>query len=186
MKKNEVKLSAKDIEAGKKQILDMCLHYGITVEAGGVGYETLYTDDMDETQGGWYCSFDKKMKERLREARVTSWQNIGMVSDDTINGLLVNLRDLGTKLRNRRKADPQTGLTKAETLTKMKVANTKAAINKFHSTGALTDEELNLCIKHYQTLEQAIHADQTLQLAWAYVSQSLNTLVQFKEARKRK
>lgn len=182
----KVELSVRQVIAGQTQIRDICVQYGITLTPDGAGYEPVFVDSMEETQGGWYAEFDKKMRERLRESKLVSWRNIGMVTDESLEGLLENIKRLGTRLRGQNRVDPETGKTKTETLIEMKIVNTKKALETFNSTGALTDAELNLCIKHYQALDLLIKTDPMLGLARPYVSLNLQVLEGYKDARKGK
>ncbi|QZE58850.1 hypothetical protein pEaSNUABM28_00293 [Erwinia phage pEa_SNUABM_28] len=183
MKKNEIKLSAADIAAGIICINEALAKHGLSCAEGDVGYETVYTDDHGETQGGWYAEFDKKSRDKLRESKQVSWRNCGMLSGDTIDSILRTIDSL--KFRNHAKEPTPLQLKMAENV-KSKVEATKAALEVYNSAAPLSDSDLRLCIEHFRTLDKAAQADPMLALCKLHVTLNLETLLGYKEARKRK
>ena len=182
-KKNEIKLSAADIATGIICINGALEKHGLSCAVGDVGYETVYTDDHGETQGGWYAEFDKKSREKLRESKVVHWRNTGMIGGDTIDEILKTIAAL--RFRNRIKEPTPLQVRKAETALS-KVEATKEALARYNSTEPLSDDDLRLCIEHFRTLDKAVQVDPMLALCKLHVSLNLETLLGYKEARKRK
>lgn len=183
MKKNEIKLSAADIATGIICINEALAKLGLHCEPDGVGYETVYTDSHGETQGGWYANFDKKSREKLRDSKQVSWRTVGMLSGDTIDSILRTIASL--KFRNHAKEPTPLQLRVAENI-QNKVEATKRALEVFNSAAPLSDDDLRLCINHFNDLDKMIKADPMLVLARPYVTMNLQVLEGYKEARKRK
>lgn len=180
-KKNEIKLSAADIATGIICINGALAKHGLSCADGDVGYETVYTDEHGETQGGWYAEFDKKSREKLRQSKQVHWRNTGMLGGDTIDEILRTIA--GLKFRNHAKEPTPLQLKKAETaLTKEEA--TKKALEIYNSALPLSDADLKLCIDHFRTLEKMIRIDPMLKLAQPYVVNNLYQLENYLHARK--
>ena len=182
-KKNEIKLSDADITTGIICINEALAKHGLSCAVGDVGYETVYTDSHGETQGGWYAEFDKKSRDKLRESKQVSWRNTGMLGGDTIDDILKTIASL--KFRNHVKEPTPLQLKMAANV-QNKVEATKEALARYNSTEPLSDADLRLCIEHFRTLDKAVQVDPMLALCKLHVSLNLETLLGYKEARKRK
>ncbi|QYW03251.1 hypothetical protein pEaSNUABM13_00292 [Erwinia phage pEa_SNUABM_13] len=182
-RKNEVKLTDAEVAAGARQILEMLVSMRLSAHHQDVGYETLYTDSLGETQGGWYVAFDSLSRTRLKESKAVSWRNVGMVSGDSLEDVLTTLRTLRRDMSNRVHAPTP---EERERVLNLRDSNIRNALTKFHKGESLSDGELNLSIKHFQSLENALRVDELLQLAAPYITQNLNVLLGYKEARRRK
>lgn len=183
MRTNEIVLTKKEIDEGVEKINHALLLIGLRCNEGDVGYETVYTDDHGETQGGWYAEFDKKTRDKLRESKQVSWRNTGMIGGDTLEDILNVIASL--KFRNHTKEPTVLQLKTAQNI-KNEVEATKQALANYNSAKPLSDEDLRLCIKHFTALDKAVQADPMLALCKLHVSLNLETLKGYKEARKRK
>lgn len=183
MKKNEIVLSKEEIAAGVEKINHALLQVGLRCNEGDVGYETVYTDDHGETQGGWYAEFDTKSREKLRNSKQVSWRNVGMISGDTLDSILKTIANL--KFRNCVKEPTPLQVRRAEHK-QNKVESTKRALEIFNSAQPLSDGDLHICIEHFRTLEEMIKADPMLKLALPYVVNNLYQLENYLHARKSK
>lgn len=182
-RKNEVKLTDKEIAEGAKQIQEMLASMRLSADPQDVGYDTLYTDNLGETQGGWYVAFDAASRKRLKESRAVSWRGVGMVSGDTLDDTIKTLQTLRRDMSSRVHAPSD---EERERVLKLRDSNITAALTKFHKGENLSNGELNLCIKHFRSLDDALRVDKMLQLAAPYILQNLNVLIGHKEARRRK
>lgn len=183
MRTNEIVLTKKEIDEGIDKIQHALLLINLRCEPGDIGYETVYTDEYGETQGGWYAEFDKKSRDKLRESKQVSWRNTGMIGGDTLDDILNVIASL--KFRNCTKEPTVLQLKMAQNI-KNEVEATKQALENYNSTKPLSDEDLRLCIKHFTALDKAVQADPMLALCKLHVSLNLETLKGYKEARKRK
>lgn len=183
MKKNEVVLSKEEIADGVEKINLALLQVGLRCNVGDVGYETVYTDDHGETQGGWYAEFDKKSREKLRESKQVSWRNTGMISGDTLDSILRTAASL--KFRNHTKEPTKVQIEKVAYMVTKEGATAKA-LEVYNSAKPLSDGELKLCIDHFRKLEALIKVDPMLKLAQPYVVNNLYQLENYLHARKSK
>lgn len=183
MRTNEVVLSKEEIADGIGRINHALLLVGLRCNEGDVGYETLYTDDRGETQGGWYAEFDKKSRDKLRQSKQVSWRNTGMISGDTLDSILRTAASL--KFRNHAKEPSQSQVKKAaHAMTKEGAI--KKALEIYNSAEPLSDDDLKLCIDHFRALEALIKVDPMLNLAKPYVTNNLYQLENYLHARKSK
>ena len=183
MKKNEIVLSKEEIAEGVEKINHALLQVGLRCNEGDVGYETLYTDDRGETQGGWYAEFDKKSRDKLRESKRVSWRNTGMISGDTLDSILRTAASL--KFRNYGK-EPNPNQIKKVAHMMTKEGATQKALEIYNSAKPLSDADLKLCIEHFRALEALIKVDPMLNLAKPYVTNNLYQLENYLHARKSK
>lgn len=183
MKKNEVVLSASEVANGVDKINQALLEVGLRCNIGDVGYEPTYTDDLGETQGGWYAQFDKKSRDKLRQSKQVSWHNTGMIGGDTLEEILKVIACL--KFRNHKK-EPTLVQVEKVMYTMTKEGATKKALEVYNSAEPLSDEDLKLCIDHFRTLEELIKVDPMLKLAQPYVVNNLYQLENYLHARKSK
>lgn len=180
---NEVVLTKKEIEEGVEKIQYALLQIGLRCNPGDIGYETVYTDDSNTTQGGWYAEFDKKSREKLRESKQVSWRNTGMVGGDTLTEILAVIDDL--KYRNHTKAPSQLQLKVSNNI-QARMKATSAALLEYNSAQPLTDDNLRLCLTHFRELDRLVKTDPMLSLAKPYVAMNLQVLEGYQQARKRK
>lgn len=183
MRKNEIVLSAEEIADGIEKINHALLQVGLRCNEGDVGYETVYTDDRGETQGGWYAEFDKKSRDKLRESKKVSWRNTGMISGDTLDSILRTAASL--KFRNYGKEPSPTQIKKVVHMM-TKEGATQRALEIYNSAAPLSDDDLKLCIEHFRSLEALIKVDPMLKLAQPYVVNNLYQLENYLHARKSK
>ena len=137
--KNEVVLTKEEIADGVDKINHALLSIGLRCNEGDVGYETLYTDDRGETQGGWYAEFDKKSRDKLRASKQVSWRNTGMIGGDKLDDILKVIASL--KFRNYKKDPTPLQVKMAENI-QNKVDATKAALAVFNSGEPWPDDAL--------------------------------------------
>lgn len=183
MRTNEIVLSKKEIDEGIDKIQHALILLNLRCEPGDIGYETVYTDEYGETQGGWYAEFDKKSRDKLRESKQVSWRNTGMVGGDTLAEILAVIDDL--KYRNHTKAPSQLQLKVSNNI-QARMKATSAALLEYNSAQPLTDDNLRLCLTHFRELDRLVKTDPMLALAKPYVAMNMQVLEGYQQARKRK